>query len=72
MRTILVRYHAKMMMTNPPANSPAASSPPTETNARPRIDSGKLLQGANALEIDHSGQRYLLRVTRENKLILTK
>lgn len=72
MRTILVRYHAKMMMTNPPANSPAASSPPNEASARPRIDSSKLLQGGNTLEIDHAGQRYLLRVTRENKLILTK
>ncbi|MBP6036866.1 MAG: hemin uptake protein HemP [Azonexus sp.] len=25
-----------------------------------------------AVEIEHAGQRYLLRITRENKLILTK
>ena len=37
------------------------------------IDSRQLLQpGQTTLYIDHGGQRYLLRVTRENKLILTK
>jgi hemin uptake protein HemP len=30
------------------------------------------MQGAPTVEIEHAGQRYLLRVTRENKLILTK
>jgi hemin uptake protein HemP len=30
------------------------------------------LQGASSVEIEHAGQCYLLRVTRENKLILTK
>lgn len=39
---------------------------------RPRIDSGTLMRGAPAVEIEHAGQRYLLRATRENKLILTK
>lgn len=38
----------------------------------PRISSEQIFQGASTLEIDHGGQRYLLRVTRENKLILTK
>ena len=52
----------------PPAQSSACSPP----GQRPRIDSCALLQGAPAVEIDHAGQRYLLRVTRENKLILTK
>ncbi|MFZ2853797.1 MAG: hemin uptake protein HemP [Rhodocyclaceae bacterium] len=37
-----------------------------------RIDSQQLLLGQRTIEIDHSGQRYTLRVTRENKLILTK
>jgi hemin uptake protein HemP len=40
--------------------------------ARPPVSSEQLLRGATTLEIDHAGQRYLLRVTRENKLILTK
>ena len=30
------------------------------------------MRGNSALEIEHAGQRYLLRITRENKLILTK
>ncbi|MDX9738697.1 hemin uptake protein HemP [Azonexus hydrophilus] len=38
----------------------------------PRMDSAELLKGASSVEIQHAGQRYLLRVTRENKLILTK
>ena len=39
---------------------------------RPRFDSKDLLCGASAMEIEHAGQLYLLRITRENKLILTK
>lgn len=38
----------------------------------PRIVSSDLLHGQRMLEIEHAGQRYTLRVTRENKLILTK
>lgn len=52
----------------PPAQTLTSSAP----NQRPRIESVALLQGASAVEIEHAGQRYLLRVTRENKLILTK
>lgn len=57
-------------MTNPPATpqpSPAGNTPP-----RPRVESTEILRGNSAVEIEHAGQRYLLRVTRENKLILTK
>jgi hemin uptake protein HemP len=48
--------------------------PPAMANtpARLRIESEQILRGSNAVEIEHAGQRYLLRVTRENKLILTK
>lgn len=46
-----------------------ASSPSSQ---RSRIPSHNLLQGASSVEIEHAGQCYLLRVTRENKLILTK
>jgi hemin uptake protein HemP len=38
----------------------------------PRIDSVELLRGNNLLLIDHAGERYVLRMTRNNKLILTK
>lgn len=47
---------------------PATASTP----ARQRVESEQILRGSNAVEIEHAGQRYLLRVTRENKLILTK
>ncbi len=49
-----------------------ASQPTDRSTTRPRIDSQQILRGAQAVEIDHAGQRYLLRITRENKLILTK
>lgn len=51
---------------------PAPPSPPPTSAERPRVSSRQLLQGASAVEIEHAGQCYLLRVTRENKLILTK
>ena len=56
------------MSSQTPTPQPNGNAPA----AIPRIDSHQLLQGAKTLEIDHAGQRYLLRVTRENKLILTK
>lgn len=51
----------------PPLPSPLSMPAPA-----PRMDSAELLKGASSVEIQHAGQRYLLRVTRENKLILTK
>lgn len=38
----------------------------------PRIDSQTLLQGSHLLVIEHAGHSYYLRLTRNNKLILTK
>lgn len=58
------------MTTQPKTLLPTA---PVENSAtRPRLESEQILRGNSAVEIDHAGQRYLLRVTRENKLILTK
>ena len=58
-------------MTNPP--KPTGPSNPSDAAVhRPRLSSEELLQGASAVEIEHAGQRYFLRITRENKLILTK
>jgi hemin uptake protein HemP len=37
-----------------------------------RIDSRRLLAGKNELVIEHAGQEYRLRLTRNDKLILTK
>jgi hemin uptake protein HemP len=54
-------------------SQPAKTTQPAATTApRPRVPSEQLLQGAPAVEIAHDGQLYLLRMTRENKLILTK
>ena len=36
------------------------------------IDSARLFRGARELVITHNGERYSLRVTRNEKLILTK
>jgi hemin uptake protein HemP len=38
----------------------------------PRIQSHDLLRGNNLILIEHAGDRYYLRMTRNNKLILTK
>jgi hemin uptake protein HemP len=37
-----------------------------------RIDSQRLLSGGRELVIEHAGQEYRLRLTRNDKLILTK
>ena len=58
------------MNTHP--QQPIVARPAENTADRPRVNSQQLLQGTQAVEIEHAGQRYLLRVTRENKLILTK
>jgi len=50
---------------------PAPSVLPDSTNSR-RLLSTELFKGNTVVEIEHASQRYLLRITRENKLILTK
>lgn len=59
------------METQTRPTSPA-STPAEASTRRPRIESDEILRGNSTVEIEHAGQRYLLRVTRENKLILTK
>jgi hemin uptake protein HemP len=69
MRPVLICINPIMKTPSPPVKT----LPPTDSQAtRPPVSSEQLLRGATTLEIDHAGQRYLLRVTRENKLILTK
>jgi len=36
------------------------------------VDSGVLFKGGREVVIQHDGQTYRLRITRQNKLILTK
>lgn len=37
-----------------------------------RLASGELLRGATSVVIEHDGVEYTLRLTRQNKLLLTK
>jgi hemin uptake protein HemP len=53
------------MRTPHPAPPPAAPAQPV------RLNSQDLLQQAKAVEIEHDGKIYELRVTRLGKLILT-
>ena len=48
------------------------SIPSASPNGAQRIDSHRLLAGGRELVIDHAGQEYRLRLTRNDKLILTK
>lgn len=41
-------------------------------SAAPVLLSRELFRDSNTVHIEHEGQRYLLRLTRGNKLILTK
>lgn len=51
---------------------PAAAAPAPSTGAEvPRISSTDLFCRAKALEIEHEGKVYQLRITRLGKLILT-
>lgn len=45
---------------------------PEHTPASRRISSRELLRGAHELVIDHRGQEYRLRLTKNDKLILNK
>ena len=56
--------------------TPAPSLSAEEVSARrpgaTRVDSRRLLEGGRELVIDHAGMEYRLRLTRNDKLILTK
>ena len=49
-----------------------AGTPRKSARARGHIDSQTLLQGTRELLIAHAGEEYRLRLTRNDKLILTK
>jgi len=51
---------------------PSATMPTAAADLRARIDSTRLLQGGRELLIAHAGEEYRLRLTRNDKLILTK
>lgn len=51
---------------------PILTLTPGENGQPPLINTQQLFQDQNTLRIAHEGSFYLLRITRENKLILTK
>jgi hemin uptake protein HemP len=59
--------------TSPHSNaSNAATIAITHDGEYPVISTQHLFKQHNAVRIEHRGQHYLLRLTREKKLILTK
>jgi len=58
------------MQPNP--HAPNLVVVPRQPELPPRIDSAQLLRGHRTLEIEHGEACYTLRLTRDNKLILTK
>jgi hemin uptake protein HemP len=81
MRIIIIRidsrYRSRTMLelspieTDVPSSRRDAVPQPASAHGR-RIDSARLLGGGRELVIEHSGQEYRLRLTRNDKLILTK
>lgn len=63
-----------MAMTVPdlPATRGPAAPAPAAALATRRYDSTELFGARNVILIRHAGQDYVLRVTRNGKLILTK
>lgn len=51
---------------------PVITLEPGENGQPPLVHTGQLFKDQNTLRIAHEGNLYLLRITRENKLILTK
>lgn len=56
----------------PPEQGARPLVPRSPSTELPVIRSRDLLRGVNLILIEHGGDRYYLRMTRNNKLILTK
>jgi hemin uptake protein HemP len=67
-----------MLKYQTPANVSLQTGTVPDVTSVPRgmtsqhIDSRRLMSGASELVIEHAGQKYRLRLTRNDKLILTK
>lgn len=62
-------------MASPPDAGPTLATVPLHAPAAgqlPSIASDQLFRQGTTLRIEHAGQVYQLRLTRENRLILTK
>ena len=63
---------AKRVMNDPKQQAVNRQSGPGKSAAEDRISSRKLLGNRRHLTIEHNGESYQLRITSNNKLILTK
>ncbi len=61
-----------LLASSPAAEVPTYSPSQSAPRAAARISSQRLLAGSRELVIEHAGQEYHLRLTRNDKLILTK
>jgi hemin uptake protein HemP len=59
-------------MSPPELRSTASAPPPPAPAGTPQLDSRSLFGSARELLIQHKGEQYRLRLTRSDKLILTK
>lgn len=58
---------------NPPFRDPRFARPdPRLETSRKRLASSDLFGDTQEISIEHAGQEYRLRITRQGKLILTK
>lgn len=57
---------------NPGCGAPAASGSVMAGTDGQRVRSSTLLKTARKIVIEHEGEEYVLRITSQNKLILTK
>ena len=60
------------MKPTDPRAQPTMPTVPAPSGEPPLLSSRQLFREHNVVRIEHGGQCYLLRVTSENKLILTK
>ncbi|HNJ77249.1 MAG TPA: hemin uptake protein HemP [Azospira sp.] len=56
----------------PSLHEQALPDVPSPSEMPSRLDSTQIFRGQKTVEIEHGEQRYTLRVTKDNKLILTK
>jgi hemin uptake protein HemP len=70
--TLSTTAAAQAASTNEPVAARSIGAAVAPTSRATRISSGRLLAGARELVIEHAGQEYHLRLTRNDKLILTK
>jgi hemin uptake protein HemP len=62
----------RLRIANDPETPRMESCAEKVTASRPRVDSQTLFANSRTLVIHHEGSNYLLRITNQGKLILTK